>query len=162
MTPPPGRLDFTFSFAADGTEAKPRTATGVGHVVFIAPYSGAAKSSTATSVLAARPLQLGESFRIVPSAIRLEPLTPGSEPFLLPFVDTDSLHPDALLDTVPSLSELWEPLRDLDRDSSAAERLAAMVARIKTVERGTNPGPESKGPSDCETIGRAPVALESP
>ena len=43
MTPPPGRFDFTFSFAADGTEAKPRTATGVGHVVFIAPYSGAAE-----------------------------------------------------------------------------------------------------------------------
>ena len=162
MTPPPGRLDFTFNFAADGTEGKPRTATGVGHVVFIAPYSGAAKSSTETPVLAARPLQLGEAFRIVPSAIRLEPLTPGSEPFLLPLVDIDSLHPDALLDTVPSLSELWEPLRDLDRDSSAAERLAAMVTRIKTVERGTNPAPESKGSADCEAFGKASAVSTSP
>ncbi len=162
MTPPPARLDFTFSFAADGTKAKAKPATGVGHLVFIAPYSGAAKSPTATANLAARPLQLGEAFRIVPSAIRLEPLTAGREPFLLPFLDADSLHPDALLETVPSLAELWEPLRDLHRDPSAAERLAAIVTRIETVERGTNAGPESKGLSDCEAVGKAPAASTSP
>ena len=151
MTPPPGKLDFTFNFAADGTEARPRTAAGVGHLVFIAPYSGAAKSPTATSVLPVRPLELGEAFRIVPSAIRIGPLTQGSVPFLLPFADTESLHPDALLETVPSLTELWEPLRDLEHDSSAAERLTAWVARSTAAERGTIPGPELNEPSDRQT-----------
>ena len=161
MTPPPARLDFTYSFAADGTQAKVRPAAGVGHVVFIAPYSGAAKSPTA-SKLAARPLVLGEAFRIVPSAILIEPLTPWSEPFLLRFADADSLHPDSLLDTVPSLKELWEPLRDLDHDASAADRLALMVAHSEAVVWGANPGPESKGPSDGEANAKASVALETP
>lgn len=156
MTPPPGRLDFTFNFAADGTEAKPRRASGVGHLVFIAAYSGAAKSSTSSPALATWPLEVGEAFRIVPSAIAIEPLTPHGEPFLLPVVDTESLHPDALLETVPSLLEVWELLRDCDHDPSAAERLAAMLA-VTSGERRTNPTPEI----DRESVGTAPAAAST-
>jgi predicted component of type VI protein secretion system len=162
MTPPPGRLDLTFDFAANGTTTKGRPAAGVGHVVFIAPYSGAAKSPTGNSDFVARPLEVGEAFRIVPSAIQLEPLTPGGAPFLLWFSDSDSLHPDALLETVPSLTELWELLRDLDGDPSAAASLIVMVDRIESAENGIAQEPEAKGASNREAARQTPAAPTSP
>jgi hypothetical protein len=131
-------------------------------MVFVAPYSGAAKSAAATSRLGVRPLEVGDAFRIVPSAIQLEPLTQRDAPFLLSFADCDALHPDALLDSVPGLAEIWEPLRDLESDPSAADRLSMMLGGTETVANLVHDASEATRLSSDGTTNKSSSGLASP
>ncbi len=160
MPMPPGHLELAFLFDRQGNPTRPKPASGLGHVLFVADYSGAAQAEHGSSRFVRRSLQidpLSAQFCIVPGQVTLGPLTRGGLPFTLPIADTDALHPDNLLDSVPELAALWHPLRDLFHDQTAAQRLEALLAEVSAEP----PPPDGDDALLGRLLGRRPVHAEA-
>ncbi len=158
MNPPRGHIDFSFALGRDGQPPPQRPAPGVGHIVFVAPYSSSRAAARNGSVLAASPVNfdtLPDALRIASGSVQVGPLTPGAADFALPLVDADTLHPDGLLESVPELAALWKPLRDLYHDQRAVDLLNAMLAEVEEPEALASPSAPGRAPGDASdaTIG---------
>jgi len=134
VTQPPGRLNYHFRFGPDGKESKAKPAGPLGHLLFVAPYSGTLRSENATPEFLAHVLEPGERFRITEGVLSVEPLASGGKASVYRYSDTESLHPSKLLSAVAQLSELWEPLKGLDREPEAVERLAKVLAQPPSIQ----------------------------